>query len=198
MNRVDIVEHPALWRAGWYEHAMRMESPNFGPRPSQATIDLVVVHSISLPPGVYGGDAVQRFFCNHLDLHEHPYFEGLNGLHVSSHFYIRRHGELFQFVSADDRAWHAGLSSYRDSTNCNDNSIGIELEGVDGGVFEDDQYETLVALCSAILQRFPVTAFAGHEHVAPNRKTDPGPGFDWLLLRQGLGLDAEFFPSTRF
>ncbi len=195
MSRIDGIERSALWSAGWYQHAMPMASPNFGPRPAQAAVDLVVLHSISLPPGEYGGDAVGHFFCNQLDLDQHPYFKSLAGLRVSTHFYIRRHGELLQFVSADERAWHAGASSYRDSNNCNDNSIGIELEGMEGCLFEPDQYETLLALCSAILQRYPITAIAGHEHVAPVRKTDPGAGFDWCLLQQGLGLDPRFFPE---
>jgi AmpD protein len=184
-----------LWGGGWYQHAKRMVSPNFGPRPAQSAVDLIVLHSISLPPGRYGGEEVGLFFCNQLDLDQHPYFKRLAGLRVSSHFYIRRHGELLQFVSADDRAWHAGASSYRDSNNCNDNSIGIELEGIEGGLFEHDQYETLMALCSAILQRCSITAIAGHEHVALGRKTDPGTGFDWFLLQQGLGLDSRFFPE---
>ncbi|MEI7536316.1 MAG: 1,6-anhydro-N-acetylmuramyl-L-alanine amidase AmpD [Comamonadaceae bacterium] len=195
MSRTDCIEKSALWNGGWYKYAMTMASPNFGPRPAQTAVDLVVLHSISLPPGEYGGDAVGHFFCNQLDLDQHPYFKSLAGLHVSSHFYIRRHGELLQFVSADERAWHAGASSYGESNNCNDNSIGIELEGIEGGLFEHDQYETLVALCSAILQRYPITAIAGHEHIAPVRKTDPGPGFDWFLLQQGLGLASRFFPE---
>ena len=195
MSRTDGIETSTLWSEGWYRHAMPVASPNFGPRPAQTAVDLVVLHSISLPPGEYGGDAVGRLFCNQLDLDQHPYFQRLAGLRVSSHFYIRRHGELLQFVSADERAWHAGASSYGESNNCNDNSIGVELEGIEGGLFEPDQYETLVALCSAILQRYPITAIAGHEHVAPVRKTDPGAGFDWLLLQQGLGLDSRFFPE---
>jgi AmpD protein len=195
MTRTESVAKLTLWSGGWYQHAKRVVSPNFGPRPAQLAVDLIVLHSISLPPGKYGGDEVGLFFCNQLDPDQHPYFKGLAGLRVSSHFYIRRHGELLQFVSADDRAWHAGASRYRGSSNCNDNSIGIELEGIEGGPFEHDQYETLMALCSAILQRYPITAIAGHEHVAPGRKTDPGTGFDWFLLQQGLGLDRRFFPA---
>ncbi len=186
---------PTLWHDGWYHHARRVESPNFGLRPVQTVVDLIVLHSISLPPGEYGGDAVQRFFCNQLDPDEHPYFKSIAGLHVSSHFYIRRHGELLQFVSAQDRAWHAGVSSYRGRSNCNDNSIGIELEGTDSAAFEDSQYETLIALCAAICQRYAITAIAGHEHIAPDRKSDPGTGFDWLALRQGTALAATFFPE---
>jgi AmpD protein len=185
----------ALWSGGWYQHAKRVVSPNFGPRPAQSVVDLIVLHSISLPPGVYGGDDVQLFFCNRLDLDRHPYFRSLEGLRVSSHFYIRRRGELLQFVSVADRAWHAGASSYRGSNNCNDNSIGIELEGLEGGLFEEHQYETLMALCAAILQRYPITAIAGHEHVAPGRKADPGAGFDWVLLQRGLGVEHGVLPA---
>ncbi len=195
MTRTDVSERQVLWTGGWYGHAKRVVSPNFGPRPDQMEVDLIVLHSISLPPGEYSTDDVGSFFCNRLNLEKHPYFRSLEGLRVSAHFYIRRHGELLQFVSADDRAWHAGVSSYRNSNNCNDNSIGIELEGVEGGMFEVDQYETLTALCSAILQRYPVTAIAGHEHVAPGRKSDPGSGFDWVLLQQGLGLESRVFPE---
>ena len=124
-----------LWDAGWYRFAHRLASPNFGPRPPQACIDLVVIHSISLPPGEYGGDEVKRLFTNCLDWDAHPYFQTLRGLEVSAHFYIRRNGELWQFVSCDARAWHAGASHYRGRDNCNDDSIGIELEGLEGGPF---------------------------------------------------------------
>jgi AmpD protein len=129
-----------------------------------------------------------------LDWDKHPYFKSIQGMEVSSHFYIRRNGELQQFVSANDRAWHAGVSSYRGRDNCNDNSIGIELEGVDGDLFEDGQYETLVGLCAAIVQRYPITDIAGHEHVAPGRKADPGSGFDWPRLQRALGLAPQCFP----
>ena len=114
---------------------------------------------------------------------------------MSSHFYIRRAGELLQFVSADDRAWHAGVSSYRGKSNCNDHSIGIELEGIEHGVFEYEQYETLVSLCAAILQRYRIDALAGHEHIAPGRKSDPGNGFKWAHLQQALGLPPRYFPA---
>ncbi len=157
---------------------------------------MIVLHCISLPPGEYGGNAVQKLFNNQLDCNQHPYFKSLQGLQVSSHFYIRRQGELLQFVSADDRAWHAGVSSYLGRSNCNDNSIGIELEGVEGGHFEASQYETLVSLCAAILQGYGVTAIAGHEHIAPGRKHDPGVGFDWRLLQQSLGLASKHFPTS--
>lgn len=184
-----------LWRAGWYQFAAPVASPNFGPRPAQAEIDLIVLHCISLPPGQYGGDEVQRLFTNQLDWNAHPYFKSIEGMEVSSHFYIRRQGELQQFVSCDQRAWHAGASSYRGRSNCNDNSIGIELEGVDDGPFDERQYETLTSLCAALLQHYPITRVAGHEHIAPGRKTDPGSGFDWPLLQQALGLSEQIFPA---
>jgi AmpD protein len=187
-----------LWNDGWYRYASRLVSPNFGPRPAHTAVDLLVLHCISLPPGQFGGDAVQRFFCNQLDWDQHPYFKRIQGLQVSSHFFIRRQGELFQFVSADDRAWHAGLSSYRGRPNCNDNSIGIELEGVAGERFDACQYETLLALCTAILQHYAVTDIVGHEHIAPGRKSDPGAGFDWLLLKQNMGLSPDYFTVVDF
>ena len=188
-------EHSPLWMDGWYQFSGQLASPNFGSRPSGATVNLIVLHSISLPPGQYGGDDVQRLFTNQLDWNKHPYFKSIQGMEVSSHFFIRRHGELQQFVSANDRAWHAGVSSYRGRSNCNDSSIGIELEGVEGGLFEDSQYETLVGLCAAILQRYPIADIAGHEHVAPGRKADPGNGFDWAYLQQALGLPPQYFPD---
>lgn len=184
----------ALWRDGWYQFAGRLSSPNYGPRPAKARTDLIVLHSISLPPGQYGGDEVQRLFTNQLDWNQHPYFKSIEGMEVSAHFYIRRDGELLQFVSANDRAWHAGASSYRGRSNCNDNSIGIELEGLEGGLFEEFQYETLTSLCAAILQHYPIAHIAGHEHIAPGRKGDPGRGFDWPLLQKALGLAARYFP----
>lgn len=187
-----------LWREGRYRFAGQLASPNCGPRPSQAEIDLIVLHCISLPPGQYGGDEVQRLFTNQLDWNAHPYFKRIEGMEVSSHFYIRRQGELQQFVSCDQRAWHAGASSYLGRSNCNDNSIGIELEGVDNAPFDERQYETLVSLCAALLQRYPITQVVGHEHIAPGRKTDPGSGFDWALLQQALGLSSQFFPSGIF
>ena len=183
------------WDGGWYRFARRLDSPNFGPRPEGAAIDLVVVHSISLPPGEYGGDGVQQLFTNTLDWNAHPYFKTIEGMEVSSHFYIRRGGELWQFVSCDDRAWHAGASNWCGRDNCNDYSIGIELEGLEGGSFEAPQYETLVGLVAAIAQRYPIAHVAGHEHVAPGRKQDPGAGFDWALLRRELAWPRERFAA---
>jgi len=185
----------ALWRQGWYRFARPLASPNFGPRPAGAQIDLIVLHSISLPPGDYGGDQVQQLFTNQLDWDAHPYFAQIRGLEVSAHFYIRRDGELWQFVSCDDRAWHAGRSHYRGRDNCNDDSVGIELEGLEGDLFEPAQYETLAGLCAALAQHYPVAHVAGHEHVAPGRKLDPGPGFDWLRLRRMLAWPDRCFPA---
>ena len=184
-----------VWQDGWYRFARRAPSPNFGPRPPQACTDLIVLHSISLPPGVYGGNQVQALFTNTLDWEQHPYFKQMEGLQVSAHFYIQRTGEVWQFVSCDDRAWHAGASQYRGRGNCNDDSIGIELEGLEGDSFERAQYEALEALCPALCQRYPIAHMAGHEHVAPGRKADPGPGLDWTLLQKNLGLKDQCFPE---
>lgn len=186
----------SLWDAGWYCFARRLDSPNFGPRPPGIAVDLIVVHSISLPPAQYGGVQVQQLFTNTLDWHAHPYFKQIEGMKVSSHFYIRRGGELWQFVSCDDRAWHAGASHYRGRDNCNDDSIGIELEGIEGGLFERAQYETLASLCAALAAHYPIQHVAGHEHVAPGRKADPGAGFLWSELQQTLGWPSRCFPQA--
>ncbi len=154
----------------------------------------MVLHSISLPPGHYGGPEVQQLFTNQLDWQAHPYFLQIEGLKVSSHFYIRRTGELWQFVSCDARAWHAGASAYRGRSNCNDDSIGIELEGLEGDTFEVAQYQTLKTLSQAIMAQYPIAFIAGHEHIAPGRKADPGAGFDWTLLQDKLQISAEYLP----
>ena len=172
------------WRGGWLRRARPARSPNFGPRPEATQVDLAVLHSISLPPGEYGGDAIERLFANELDWSEHPYFETIRGLTVSSHFLIRRDGALVQFVSGDDRAWHAGASHWRGRDDCNDFSIGIELEGLEGQAFADAQYPVLAGLLGSLALRYPIAAVAGHEHVAPGRKNDPGAGFDWGRLRR--------------
>jgi AmpD protein len=185
----------ALWEQGWYRFARRVPSPNQGPRPAGALIDLVIVHSISLPPGVYGGPEVEALFTNTLDWDAHPYFQQIRGLQVSAHFFIRRGGELVQFVSCDERAWHAGVSRYRGRDQCNDDSIGIELEGLEGLRFEPAQYETLTSLCAALGAHYPVAHVAGHEHVAPGRKHDPGAGFEWALLQHSLGWPTWYFPD---
>ncbi|MDR3372021.1 1,6-anhydro-N-acetylmuramyl-L-alanine amidase AmpD [Rhodoferax sp.] len=185
-----------LWRNGWYRFAAQLPSPNFGPRPRHCHIDLIVLHSISLPPGQYGGHEVQDLFTNQLDWQADPYFQSIQGITVSSHFYIRRQGELIQFVSCDDRAWHAGTSNYRGRSNCNDDSIGIEFEGLEGERFEPAQYATLNALCAGIMQRYPIEHLAGHEHIAPQRKHDPGKGFDWLCVQNSLALHHRYLPSS--
>jgi N-acetyl-anhydromuramoyl-L-alanine amidase len=186
---------PALWEQGWYRFAHRCPSPNFGPRPAGSPIDLVVLHSISLPPGHYGGNAVAELFTNQLDWDAHPYYQTIRGLQVSAHFFVRRNGDLVQFVSANDRAWHAGTSAYKGKSNCNDYSIGIELEGLEGDSFEPEQYEALQSLLPALAQQFPIAHIAGHEHIAPGRKADPGPGFLWNALRRDLGLPDGMFPE---
>ncbi len=183
------------WAQGWWSAARRCDSPNHGPRPDQVAAELVVIHSISLPPGEFGGDAVERLFTNRLDPAQHPSFAPLRGLEVSAHFFIRRDGELLQFVSCERRAWHAGASSWRGRVNCNDWSIGIELEGLEGGAFEPAQYKTLARLMKALRLRHPIGSVAGHEHVAPQRKHDPGSGFDWTLLRARLRWPSRMFPD---
>ena len=186
------------WDAGWYRFARACPSPNFGARPPDSTINLVLLHSISLPPGVFGTDHVRQLFLNQLDWDADPYFQQIKGLQVSAHFYIQRGGELWQFVSCDARAWHAGVSSHKGHDNCNHYSIGIELEGLEGGAFEAAQYETLQALLPELARQYPVTDVFGHEHVAPGRKTDPGPGFDWPLLQQSLGWLGVDFPAAAY
>ncbi len=182
------------WAGGWLGVARRCPSPNFGPRPS-ASVSLVVVHSISLPPGRYGGDAVECLFTNRLDWDAHPYFATIRGARVSAHFLVRRDGELIQFVSCDERAWHAGASSWRGRPDCNGYSIGVELEGLEGEAFDDAQYEVLAALIGAVEQRYPIDAVAGHQHVAPGRKNDPGDAFDWAGLRRRLPRSKAEFAS---
>ncbi len=179
------------WSGGWLRAARRCESSHFGPRPAQTDVDLIVVHAISLPPGEYGGDQVEQFFAHRLDWLAHPYFEHLRGLRVSAHFFIRRDGALLQFVDADARAWHAGASSWRGREQCNDHSIGIELEGLEGDRFESAQYARLAHLCNSLRQRYPIAHVVGHEHIAPGRKHDPGAGFDWPLLQRLLGWPSE-------
>lgn len=163
-----------------------MPSPNCSARPPGTIISLVILHSISLPPGRYGGDAIERLFTNRLDWDAHPYFQSIRDLRVSAHFVIRRDGKLLQFVSCDQRAWHAGVSTWRGRDNCNDYSIGIELEGLEGHTFEPAQYAALVTLLRALARRHRALQIVGHEHVAPMRKHDPGEGFDWALLASQL------------
>ena len=185
------------WNDGWWSRAQRIDSPNFGERPKHAQIDLLVIHSISLPPGVFGGNEIEALFTNQLDWDAHPYFAQIRGMQVSSHFVIRRDGGLLQFVSCDKRAWHAGVSHYRGRDNCNDDSIGIELEGLEGETFEVAQYDTLSVVCKELMKNYPIAHIAGHEDVAPGRKFDPGAGFDWQSLQDKLVLSNSFFPPAR-
>jgi AmpD protein len=184
------------WQDGWWSSAQRLDSPNFGERPSQSQIDLLVIHSISLPPGVYGGPEIEALFTNQLDWDAHPYFAQIRNMQVSSHFVIRRDGFLMQFVSCEKRAWHAGVSHYRGRDNCNDDSIGIELEGLEGELFASAQYDTLSVLCTELVNHYPIAHIAGHEDIAPGRKLDPGAGFDWQLLQEKLILSNSFFPPV--
>jgi AmpD protein len=154
------------------------------------------VHSISLPPGQFGGDAVERLFTNRLDWNAHPYYATIRGLEVSSHFFVRRDGEVIQFVDCDRRAWHAGASSWRGRERVNDFSVGVELEGIEGGVFDPAQYAALERICRAVERRYPVIGVAGHEHIAPGRKQDPGPGFEWERLRVALSDLTWDFPEV--
>lgn len=175
--------------SGWFDsvdgHPVeQLASPNFGERPPETEISLVVIHNISLPPGEFGGRHVEDFFLNRLDRAAHPYFEDIADLEVSAHFYIRRDGRLVQFVGAGQRAWHAGRSCWAGRENCNDYSLGIELEGTDDCSFSEPQYAALRALLSALRAVYPIRALAGHSDIAPGRKTDPGPCFDWQRLRQ--------------
>lgn len=171
------------WLAdGWLDTAEHRESPNFGERPAGAAVSLVVVHNISLPPGEFGGDWVEDFFLNRLDPAAHPYFAEIADLQVSAHFYVRRDGHVVQFVGCDRRAWHAGRSTWCGRDNCNDYSVGIELEGCDEQAFTDAQYAALWRLIDALRQRYPIAAIAGHSDIAPGRKSDPGPYFDWAAL----------------
>jgi AmpD protein len=159
-----------------------VESPNHDERPPGTEVTLVVVHCISLPPGEYGGDAIERFFTNRLDPSAHPYFREIRDLRVSSHYLIRRDGEVVQFVAPERRAWHAGASSWRGRSRCNDFSIGIELEGTEEDVFTDPQYASLATLLRELQENFPIRDLAAHSDVAPGRKTDPGARFDWARL----------------
>ncbi|WP_114813183.1 1,6-anhydro-N-acetylmuramyl-L-alanine amidase AmpD [Paraburkholderia kururiensis] len=180
---------------GWVTAARRLASPNFEARPEGAVPTLIVVHNISLPPGTFGGTAISDLFLNRLDCDAHPYYDThLRGVRVSAHFLVHRDGTLEQYVSCDERAWHAGLSNFFGRERCNDFSIGIELEGADTTPFEPAQYVTLVALVRALAAHYPIAAVAGHSDIAPGRKTDPGPHFDWFRLQRETGLADRYFP----
>ncbi len=174
---------------GLLSGARFVASPNHNARPAGTEVSLLVIHNISLPPGQFGTGCVEQFFCNRLDWQAHPYFQGIEGMEVSAHLLIERSGALVQFVALDQRAWHAGLSCFEGLENCNDFSIGIELEGTDDEPYSEAQYESLVAVTLQLQQRFPHITDArivGHCDIAPGRKTDPGPAFDWARFRTQL------------
>lgn len=180
-----IISDGLVQPADWYH------SPNYNQRPEGALgeVSLLVIHNISLPPAQFGGGFVQQFFQNQLNSKQHPYFEEISALKVSSHLFIERDGRLNQFVNLNQRAWHAGASCYQGRQNCNDFSIGIELEGIDTLAYTDKQYAVLIELTKALMKEYPaITAqrIIGHEHIAPSRKTDPGMAFDWQRLFIGL------------
>ncbi|HNQ05123.1 MAG TPA: 1,6-anhydro-N-acetylmuramyl-L-alanine amidase AmpD [Thiobacillaceae bacterium] len=173
---------PELDAQGWLAGARRIPSPNCDARPQGERVCLVVLHNISLPPGEFGGPGVEDLFCNRLDARAHPYYAQIHALRVSAHFFIRRDGELIQFVPCGLRAWHAGASQWRGRERCNDFSVGIELEGTDEVPFTTAQYERLDIVLPALRRAYPIAAIVGHADIAPGRKTDPGPHFDWSRL----------------
>lgn len=167
---------------GVLNEATFIASPNFDARPDGAEVTLIVIHNISLPPGQYGGNGIVELFTNQLDPAAHPYYAEIHTLKVSSHFLIRRDGSVLQFVPCGLRAWHAGVSNWQGQERCNDFSVGIELEGCDTDTFTEAQYARLKQLIAALKQRYPIAGIAGHSDIAPGRKTDPGPGFDWTRI----------------
>ena len=174
---------------GWLQQARKVSSANCSPRPPGCDPELLVIHNISLPPGCYGGDCIERLFTNCLDWDEHPFFEEIRDIEVSAHLLIQRDGQLLQFVNLLQRAWHAGQSCYQGRENCNDFSIGVELEGTDEDPYTDVQYAVLAAVTAALVDYFPtmdVARIVGHSDIAPGRKTDPGPAFDWQRYRNEL------------
>ncbi len=175
--------------AGWLDGAEAIHSPNCDARPDETRIKLIVIHGISLPPGEYGGGYIQEFFCNRLDPEGHEYFRSICDMTVSAHCLVERDGHVIQFVPFLDRAWHAGVSEWRGETACNDFSVGIELEGRDDETYTDAQYQSLADVVRALRQAYPdiaPDAITGHSDIAPGRKTDPGPAFDWPRLHQLL------------
>lgn len=176
-------------QSGLLKEAEYSHSPNFDARPVGCPIDLLVIHGISLPPGEFGSEDVKALFTNTLDPNKHPYFQTIAELKVSSHLFIRRNGEIMQFVPFTQRAWHAGRSCFQTRENCNDFSIGIELEGTDTLAYTEAQYQQLTKAVFAIMQAYPLIneqQIVGHSDIAPGRKTDPGAGFDWPYFRQLL------------
>jgi N-acetyl-anhydromuramoyl-L-alanine amidase len=189
----DISDAPFRIVDGWLNPARKVESPNFNQRAVGEAVDLLVIHNISLPPGQFGTGCVEQFFCNQLDHSAHPFFTEIKSLQVSSHLLIERSGEVIQFVSFDDRAWHAGLSCFQGRESCNDFSIGIELEGTDDTPYTDEQYRQLALVTRVIQNSYPAITtdrIAGHSDIAPERKTDPGPAFDWERFRRELATGS--------
>jgi AmpD protein len=178
--------HMTIGADGWCVEASRYDSPNFDARPSGVAVDLLVIHNISLPAGRFGGPHIADLFTNRVDFAADPSFADLRGLTVSAHFLVRRDGRVLQFVSCNDRAWHAGVSHFGGRDRCNDFSIGIEVEGSDHVAFSPAQYRSLGALTAALGCHYPLSAVAGHEHIAPGRKTDPGPFFSWENLAESI------------
>jgi AmpD protein len=179
---------------GWADGLRRIHSPNCDARPAGTAVDLLVLHNISLPPGRFGGGAIERLFCNERQPKPHPFLEMIGALRVSAHFLIERDGGTTQFVSCLQRAWHAGSSAFAGRAGCNDFSIGIELEGTDFVAFEPAQYLALARLTRTLFDALPLRAVRGHSHIAPGRKTDPGPLFDWRLFARQADLPAHLLP----
>ena len=186
----------AIGADGWCQAALRYDSPNFDARPAGVEVDLLVIHNISLPAGRFGGPHIADLFTNRVDFSADPSFADLRGLTVSAHFLVRRDGRVIQFVSCNERAWHAGVSQFGGREQCNDFSVGIEVEGSDFVAFSPAQYESLAALTLALAARYPLAAVQGHEHIAPGRKTDPGPYFNWEKYAEKLAAAAQNLPQN--
>jgi len=193
-------------RRGWIytdqdaDAIRHLKSPNYNQRPDPEDVSLIVIHNISLPPGQFGTGCIESFFCNHLDTRQHPFFAQICELQVSAHFLIDRNGRITQFVSVFDRAWHAGESVFSGRANCNDYSIGIELEGTDELEYSDAQYQVLVPLIKTLIERFPKITYdriCGHCDIAPGRKTDPGPAFDWSRVMTRLAEADRFEDNAK-
>jgi N-acetyl-anhydromuramoyl-L-alanine amidase len=183
----------AIDASGWVAQARHVPSPNHDARPAGARVELLLIHNISLPPGEFGGEQIERLFTNRLDFEAHPYFASLRALRVSAHFLITRDGVLTQFVACAERAWHAGESLFEGRPRCNDFSLGIELEGTDTLAYTDAQYDVLALLGRTLFAAYPLRAVRGHSDVAASRKTDPGAAFDWPRFARALGVDATAF-----
>lgn len=186
--------------SGLIDIARQVPSPNFDERPDNCEPELIVIHNISLPPGKFGGSAIDAFFTNNLNAAAHPYFAEISDMRVSTHVLIERDGRIVQYVPFTKRAWHAGASCYNDRTACNDFSIGIELEGTDDLPYTDSQYQQLVALIDALLIAYPglsADRMVGHSDIAPGRKTDPGESFDWQRLKSSINRNAELTSKER-